>query len=305
MASLTIIIPFLKNMETELLEETLVSVLANRPKDCDIIVVNAADYEDHWQIWEEGVVFCMADSDTGLMEAINIGIQNAQAPVVHIILCGCQVKEGWTQKAVVRFEQSNVAAVVPIVEVAGGQSAPNAIRGTAYTRDGVILPLAGGKTQPPHSFLAPTVMGAFFRTDTLVDIGGFDTSLDPRFSFVDTALLLEAIKRKTVYEGESALSYETCPLLEPTLAERITAQETIFQRWVEFKGGVFLSKGAHRFRKWKEGLAALFNGTSSLVQNAYKVGAMKSAAGDRKKLVETATSNILARSKAANQPEPH
>ena len=89
-ASLTIIIPLLEETDTDLFEATLVSILENRPEEDDILVVNAAGYENCYDLTqEEGVVFLPADPQTGLIDAINIGVQNSDTPFICPLLCGC------------------------------------------------------------------------------------------------------------------------------------------------------------------------------------------------------------------------
>ena len=113
-ASLTIIIPLLEETDTDLFEATLVSILENRPEEDDILVVNAAGYENCYDLTqEEGVVFISADPQTGLIDAINIGVQNSDTPFICPLLCGCEVAEDWARPALARLDDENTAVVIP------------------------------------------------------------------------------------------------------------------------------------------------------------------------------------------------
>ena len=295
--SLTIIIPFLKETATELFEETLASVLEFRPAYADILVVNAAGYDDCWQISDEGVGFCHADPGCGLIEAINIGIQNAATEIVHPILCGGRVEEGWADVAMARFEKSNIAAVVPLVMEKIREDAPMRKRaGLVYVRSGEVTPYRGKKSLSAESRFAPTPGGAFFRREPLADLGGLEESLDPWFACVDAALLLWALNGRTVYEKDSHIVYEPNVLCPPDRTAWLTGQETLFWRWSDF-GGAFKTKRLHAFRLWKEGLAALFHGERSQVRRAYRAGQIKSGLQARQKKIAAARAALIARRK--------
>lgn len=300
MTSLTIIIPFLKETATELFEETLASVLEYRPPFADILVVNAAGYDDCWQISDEGVGFCHADPSCGLIESINIGIQHSQTPFVHPILCGCRVEEGWADGVMARFEKPNVSAVVPMIQEEGEEKSAKQKRiGLAYLRSGEIVSLDEKTPFPAQSRFAPTLGGVFFRREPLIDLGLLDEDLDPRFVYVDMALLLNALGGKIVSEKNSRIIYERNGLIEPSRAEWITAQETLFWRWFDFGGGTFKTKRLHAFRLWKEGIAAFFRGERVLIRAAYKAGRIKTGARERKKKIASARTILLARRKGA------
>ena len=124
MSLLTVIIPFPRNTATELLEETLASVLEFRPDSTDILVVNAAGYSDCYQIEDEGVRFCDVPPETSLVECVNTGVRLAKTPFVHPLLCGSTVDDGWTAGPMKRFETPEIACVIPVV-TEGASETPN------------------------------------------------------------------------------------------------------------------------------------------------------------------------------------
>ena len=83
MPRLSIVIPVWGNLH--LLEDTLVSVLENRPAHCEIIVVLDGPYDDPYQLTDE-LSYVLAPSGASLAESANLGIAASEAPVVHLLL---------------------------------------------------------------------------------------------------------------------------------------------------------------------------------------------------------------------------
>ena len=108
MLRLSIIIPYLGNPKR--LEDTLVSVLENRPNDCEVLAVLAQPYDNPYKLDDE-VCFCRAADGTGLAELMNLGIATSRAPVVHLLTCGAEVREGWADVAMAHFRDPQVASV--------------------------------------------------------------------------------------------------------------------------------------------------------------------------------------------------
>ncbi len=259
-ASLTIIIPLLEETDTDLFEATLVSILENRPEEDDILVVNAAGYENCYDLTqEEGVVFISADPQTGLIDAINIGVQNSDTPFICPLLCGCEVAEDWARPALARLDDENTAVVIPKTRKITSSGRELASFGYALSRDGVLLPLRSGRL-PAGSLAAPTLSGAFFRRRTVLDLGLFQPALGP-MAFADMALLCDEIGLDVLFEPNSVLTYsaELFPALNRI--DRLTAQESLFRRWA----GVWKERAqSHGWRLFKE---KLFGGAE--VRRAY------------------------------------
>ena len=96
---LSIVIPA---TEVSGLEETLVSVLENRPADCDIIVAHTMRYDDPWNIREE-VSFVEPPRGSGLIGCIHAGAAAATGDVIHVLAAGWKATEGWTEPALEHF----------------------------------------------------------------------------------------------------------------------------------------------------------------------------------------------------------
>ena len=96
---LSIVIPA---TEVSGLEETLVSVLENRPADCDIIVAHTMRYDDPWNIREE-VSFVEPPRGSGLIGCIHAGAAAATGDVIHVLAAGWKATDGWTEPALEHF----------------------------------------------------------------------------------------------------------------------------------------------------------------------------------------------------------
>jgi hypothetical protein len=83
---LSIVIPCLGGAAE--FDGTLVSVLQNRPADCEVLVVHTAAYDDPYQLGEE-VQFLRASSRS-LVELINSACQHATGEIVHLVGCGLE-----------------------------------------------------------------------------------------------------------------------------------------------------------------------------------------------------------------------
>jgi hypothetical protein len=96
------------------LETTLVSVLEHLPDDCEIIIVHSARYDDPYDLKSE-LRFIEAPRRTNYVGCANLGIEAAQAPVVHLLAAGLEATTGWAEAALARFAEPRVAAVSPVV----------------------------------------------------------------------------------------------------------------------------------------------------------------------------------------------
>ena len=137
MSRLSILIPVLSKLKK--LEDTLISLLENRPANCQIVVVLNEPYADPYQLGDE-VCFVEGPRDAGLAESINFGFTNCDAPIVHILSCGLEVSPGWTDTVLSHFKDPKVAAVAPLVlqrrdrdkVISAGAGLPGGRKGNAF-----------------------------------------------------------------------------------------------------------------------------------------------------------------------------
>jgi hypothetical protein len=202
---LSIVIPCLGGAAE--FDGTLVSVLQNRPADCEVLVVHTAAYDDPYQLGEE-VQFLRASSRS-LVELINSACQHATGEIVHLVGCGLEVTESWTEAALVHFGDPEVAAVTPLVLGADRQTV--AMAGLRWSLGGarrVVTDqrlLSQGTGRLRASILGPALAAAFYRRDVLAALDGFDRSAGDELADVDFALAIQSLGRLHVCEPASRL----------------------------------------------------------------------------------------------------
>lgn len=192
MPRLSIVIPVRGTLE--LLEDTLVSVLEHRPDDCEIIVALDSHYDDPYQLQGE-VRFIRPPGGTSVVALANAALAAAASPIVHVLLCGSQVSDGWTQPALAHFADTQVAAVAPLI-VASRADATVVSAGIAYfsggaRREPTRWPRAAAGPSGSPTVLGASLLAGFFRRDVLLREGTMlDAAVGDQLADVDLALRL-------------------------------------------------------------------------------------------------------------------
>jgi len=213
-------------------EDTLVSVLENRPADCEIVAALGMPYDDPWSIGEE-VRIVQAPVGTGLVGCVNLGAASSRGEVVHILAAGWRATEGWTNAAVAAFTDPAVAAVVPI-GLGGedrGRVVAVGIRRTAGGRSLVNVPPRGNervedfRAETVTTPAAPALEAGFWRSDVLA-AGGFTTACGDELAAADMAATLSCAGERVVLEPASrvvwaAAARRPVPLQAGMHAERL------------------------------------------------------------------------------------
>jgi hypothetical protein len=226
---------------------TLVSVLQNRPVDCEVLVVHGEPYDDPYSLDSE--VRFIRHASGSIVELINAGLEQTAADVVHVISCGLVAQEGWTEPALAHFADEEVAAVSPVVLAADGQRVHAA--GVRWAIGGkrkivsdqrVLLPGAG---RLRSRIVGPTLAAGFYRREVLAALGGFDSGLAEPLADVDAALAIRQLGQLHVCEPTSRLA------LSEAHAERTNcgftagrSAERLFWRYAKSRG-LAISLGAH------------------------------------------------------------
>lgn len=194
MPRLSILIP--ATADERPLEQTMGSVLRNRPRDCEVIVSHAQTYADPYQLSGE-IRFVSAPPQTTTVGLMNAGLAVASGRCVHILAPGCEVQESWIEPALEQFRDERVACIaLPVT----GEPQQRAQAGWRFTRSGRRQPLWCDETAGDSSFgetsngetLAPLSKAAVFRTAALRHVGGFDEQLSAEWAMIDAAALLQA-----------------------------------------------------------------------------------------------------------------
>ena len=171
---LSIVIPV--TVDSLNLEDTLVSVLENRPKHSEIIVVLSKPYSDPWNIRDE-VRFVQAPSDASHVSCINVGIAASEAPFIHVLSAGWRATPGWFEKPIAQLASGRVGAVVPVIKSKRGLISTGIRFGTGGHRQ-----LHAAKPMSPHLEVG------FWRADILEMVGrGFSVACGDEYADADMA----------------------------------------------------------------------------------------------------------------------
>ena len=202
--ALSIVIPTVA--DTAALEETLVSVLENRPPDCEIVVPLACGYDDPWNISEE-VTFVQAPRGSRLVACTNLGIASSRGSVVHVLAAGWKATPGWTDRPLEWFATDDIAAVVPAV-VAADDATRAVSTGVRLSRGGRRVAAAAPRQTDAvlAKGTAPILEAGFWRADVLQMAGpGFATACGDANADADMAAAVDCLPLPVVYEAGSRI----------------------------------------------------------------------------------------------------
>lgn len=195
MCQLTIIVPLLN--DPQVFEDTLVSVLENRPAGCEVLVVHHGDYEDPYGLSDE-VTFVPVAPTADVIAMVNAAAQVAAGGVLHLLQPGLLAEDGWTDAAMLRFRDSEMAAVAPLVLDARDPSRILAA-GLRYSSAGrVIVQGAGTKLSRAARTLrgditGPTRFAAFYRRSVFLALEGFCPQAGLWFADIDLGLCMRRL----------------------------------------------------------------------------------------------------------------
>ena len=263
MPRLSIVIPCLGGAAE--FDGTLVSVLQHRPADCEVLVVHSQPYDDPYGLSDEVDFHLQAASS--LVALINAGLAQARGEIVHVLGCGLEATEGWTDAAAAHFGDADVGSVSPLVLAADRQSIVSA--GVRFSRGGVlknvtdrriVVPGAGRLRASVHG---PSLVAAFYRREALAALDGFDESLG-ELTDADAALSLRELGFLHVCEPAARLIHtgDTNSADKPSGLAYGRAAERLFWRHAAPKG-LALSLALHggalaaRLVSRRESLASL------------------------------------------------
>ncbi|MGC4005800.1 MAG: glycosyltransferase family 2 protein [Pirellulales bacterium] len=234
MPRISCIVPVLDRVQA--MEPTLVSLLENRPRNAEILLVFTGPYDDPYQLKDE-VRFLRAPAESDLLAAINTGIVEAQSPVVHVLDVGATAVPGWADAALECFRDSRVAAVAPAL-------CEPTVHGAVHTLGWSYTPQSGPQRMSAElretlSFagepkvVAPTIRAGFYRTMALELLGGkFPTVCGDEWSTVDLCLMLDAVGYTTATCRESlvAIPSEQVPLATTSTYRTGACLERLYAR---------------------------------------------------------------------------
>ncbi len=245
MPRLSIVIPFLGN--GKLLEDSLLSVLENRPASCEVIVVCARPYRDPYDL--KGEVRFVEAPRRGGVACVNRGIEVARSDLVHVLACGVLATPGWTDAAAAHFDHTRVAAVAPLV-LDDGQPDRVLAAGMAYGRGGTIRVLGAGEgldcQTEARPVLCPHPAAAFYRKTALQWAGALATDLDRPAASIDLGLLLRQARLQTVLEPTCRVRARPELVQGGSAFRQALDAERLFWQWAP-RLGLFAALALHGF----------------------------------------------------------
>ncbi len=218
MPRLSCILPVLDRVAE--MEPTLISLLENRPSDCEILLVLTVPYDDPYELGSE-VRFLQAPPRSDVLAALNLALAQVESPFVHLLDVGLAVTPQWAERALAQFADPHIAAVAPVIRdvadhatiLSGGweydrAGGPWQIGVTELAeqaeRDVSVLPVAGRAA--PRSIIGPLYQAGFYRTMALELLGGrLPTACGTTWSDVDLGLMLHYIGYNAVVETSSVV----------------------------------------------------------------------------------------------------
>lgn len=218
---ISIVVPYLGNDAA--FEESLVSVLENRPEDAEICVVHDGTYCDPFDLGDEVRFVTATGSDLPTLIASAAAV--ARGRVVHLISDGVRATHGWTDAALYQFEQAETAVVAPLVRT----TAEGNITAAGWTDAavGVTAPVAAGKAALGRRDQA-RVRGAylaasFWRKDELVAVtNALRTADRVAAEFAWCRLLTTAGWRCTVADESLVLGDPAAVVAGPSFSRGMT-----------------------------------------------------------------------------------
>jgi hypothetical protein len=206
---LSIIIPVLGSSTR--LESTLVSVLENRPPECEILVLLDAPYDDPYDLASE-IRFLQVTRGSGLIGGLNEGIEASRSPVIHLLAAGLEVTEGWTDPVLAHFRDPRVASVAPVIVDAVDARTPIAFgldhccgRGRVIRKVNAVSgdsPLKSSAAEPIE-VLGPLLQAAFYRRSAIELVGGIPRGVGAAFADADLAMSLRFAGYRSLVETRS------------------------------------------------------------------------------------------------------
>lgn len=237
MPRLSIIIPVVGNPER--LEDTLVSVLQNRPHDCQVVVVFNEPYDDPYDLKGE-VCFVEAPARSGLAVCINFGICACKAPIIHLLRCGVEVTPEWVETAMPHFDDPQVAAVAPLVLE---KENPNRVvtTGLAYGVAGTANYLDRGRPTEKagrklRRLRGPDTMAAFYRKSALTQVGRFAAEVGDALAGIDLAMALGEAGYRCIAEPQCRTLADSIVLSQKNVLSEGCGAEQFFWRWAPTVG---------------------------------------------------------------------
>ena len=219
MYKIAFIVPAVGCQET--LDETLVSILENRPGDCQVLVPHAANYHDPYNLQDEVRFVEHASSD--LASLLNAGLEASEADLVQIVCPGVVVCEGWTDAVLERFAHD--ASLMCVSPAVWQTERPDRLLsvGLRSARSGRRAAVGRNRTAEAAERLqgagrltvdGPLLHAGFYRRQLFAEIGGFNAQFGPQCLDMELAARLRDAQMRCEVELQSPHLLAALPVLQ-------------------------------------------------------------------------------------------
>lgn len=151
---ISIVVPHLG--DTVAFEESLVSVLENRPSGADVWVAHDGTYQDPFDLGDE-VRFVTAESNN-VAALVAAAVEVVNSKFVHVIGGGVRATHDWTRSALECLQDESVAIVAPVAR--RSPDGPVTAAGWCDSAKDILVPLGRGAKQI-HRRQAASIGGAY------------------------------------------------------------------------------------------------------------------------------------------------
>jgi len=255
----SVVVPFSGNEAA--FESTLVSVLENRPRLCEIIVAHDGSYSDPFELEDE--VRFVIGSGADLPALIRAGADQARGRILHVLAEGCCATEGWLDKVLEISADADFGMLAP-ASLASRTADRLTTLGWVDGARGFCSPVATGQavTSLPRQLdiSGPILQASFWETDLVQSLASLPTGRDPlltQYAWASVAkqagYTCQAAPHCRVVEGRPGLGYEAPSRFTARHLQAVRSAVTETNAVAAIAGSLLQGLGnAHRPRHYRE-----------------------------------------------------
>lgn len=209
----------------------------------EILVIDGESEDRTIEIASEFSVKIIQNQKRKLAPAYNLGIKNATGEIVAFIDANAYADQDWLSLMIEDFDDSQVGCVIGGQEcIFLGKSVISKIRMAYHTRSNLLHSKKLIREPHPITWKNATTFAAAFRKNVLIDIGGFDESLDS----VDRefAVLIEKLNYKIIKDRRAKAYHQLESALIPHLKKTEKYSKVggiLFRRYGIYKKSALMS----------------------------------------------------------------
>lgn len=173
------------------LENTILSVLENQPRDCEVIVVHNGSYSDPYQLSDE--LMLIEEPTDNAVRLLNAGLVAACAPVICVLSGGASVSgNGWADAALGLFEGVSSQVATAAVATQCGNHQNYGISQQAVS-DSACLQRGQVDLRKAENPAAPNLICGFYDRRTLLALDGWNEQLCWENADLELAVLMDRL----------------------------------------------------------------------------------------------------------------